>query len=228
MSLTISHLNRDDLLLACLRLIPGARSLDLPALEANINAAEAARATLASADATVHGAQADKDAAVQALATAEEAAANHASAHVLLLKSMVRVEVPGAAELLQRCQTACTATQLRRKGAGRLPGLIALREALDSAPTSPARRMVEESVAAFVTVTDEMQSALTARDKLAYALSTAIAAANEAESAAAAALSQLRRQVALETGGETSALYQRWKAPVNGLLPGRAARKTAA
>jgi hypothetical protein len=45
---------------------------------------------------------------------------------------------------------------------------------------------------------------------------------------AAAALSQLRRQVALETGGETSALYQRWKAPVNGLVSGRAARKTAA
>jgi hypothetical protein len=46
--------------------------------------------------------------------------------------------------------------------------------------------------------------------------------------AAAAALLQLRRQVALETGGETSALYQRWKAPVNGLMSWRAARKTAA
>jgi hypothetical protein len=214
MSLQIQSWSRVELLTSGALLASSARALNRPALLPYIEAAEATQSILEttgahSSVAEVVAAEASRD-----LEARQEEAMDRAQSLVLSLRILATEGVEGASALIELVNRAWPARDRKARGAASLIPLRALVAALTLAAPSAATAQIATALDRLNAATESLAQSQAQRSGEQRDRKEAQTDRQTADKAAREALTALRRAVALEVGGETSAAYLAWKAPV--------------
>lgn len=223
MSLQIRSWSRVELLTAGSLLTSSARALHRSTLLPFIEAAEATQSELETTEAHSSVAEVDAAQASRDLNARQEEAMDRAQSLVLSLRILATEGVEGADALIELVNRAWPARDRKLRGAASVIPLRALIASLTLAAPSIASARIATALDRLNAATEALAQSLAQRSGEQRDRKEAQTDSRTADKAARDALTALRRAVALELGGEASARYQAWKAPVAGL--GRRARR---